>query len=152
MPNTTTFGRVTPADLPTCTQFIYNFNVIQPTNHFLFRNWPNESFQLSYYHEGMIGDFSDPDTEMWKLAETDELGIPQEIIGIIILNRKKGKMRLPEDKVEEERRLVNETPKEINVDFRRVMRRTLRDIGKDITAVEHFGTFPSSVFSCQSSD
>ena len=51
---------VLAADLPIIEQFIFTSNLLQPTNRFLFTDWPNQSAQVALYLSGLEKSFKDP--------------------------------------------------------------------------------------------
>lgn len=71
------------SDLTTAARFMYESQIQQATNRFLFLDWPNESAQIALYEASMRQTFNDPSNEMYKI--TDDSGA---MIASLILNRK----------------------------------------------------------------
>ncbi len=121
------------ADLPTLAQFIFASNLPQPTNQFLFLDWPNESAQISLYLSGMKQSFKDPRTEMYKV-----INVSGDMIASLILTRKMPPDIDPPASVTAEAPSV---PAGVNAEFHSLLRRTLAGVQKDMAGIDHFGEF-----------
>jgi hypothetical protein len=125
---------ITAADLPVLAQFIFASNLPQPTNQFLFKNWPNENAQLSLYRSGFEQTLADPETEMLKVVD-QETG---EMIASLILNRKLPSADSPLHAADSRK---PEVPDGVNRNFLALLRQTLNTVQESMAEVDHYGLF-----------
>jgi hypothetical protein len=122
------------SDLPTIAKFIYASNLAQPTNQFLFVDWPNESAQISLYLGGIEKTFHDPHYEMYRIVDNES----QEIIAGLILTRK---MPSKIDSSIPAKMEISEVPVGVNSEFRSVLGKTLAGVQKDMAEIDHYCKF-----------
>jgi hypothetical protein len=125
---------VVAADLPTLGKHIYASNVLQPTNRFLYVDWPNEAYQISRYTDSMKETFQDPNTEMFKVVDD----VSGDILASLLLARKS---TLQVDTSAAANAQPPNTPPEINPQFMALMRQTLKGVLEKMSGIDHYGEF-----------
>ncbi|KAF4626815.1 hypothetical protein G7Y89_g11342 [Cudoniella acicularis] len=75
-----------PSDLPKHASLLLSSKLALSINRLLFKNWPNEPFQLANYTKAAESGFNDKDSETWKVIDDGT----EEIVGHFVLSRKRG--------------------------------------------------------------
>lgn len=118
-------------DLTTAAGFMYESQIQQATNRFMYLNWPNESAQITLYEASMRQMFQDQSSEMYKI--TNDAG---EMIANMILTRK------THSKEEPTTAPANQTPIDLtalNPAVRPVMRNALIGVQQSMEGIDHIG-------------
>lgn len=137
-----TIAPVLAADLPTVAHFIFSSQLTQPTNQFLFSDWPNESAQVSLYLSGLEKTIDRPSIEMLKAVDNST----GEMVASLILERKTPEIEDEEASTEPEKPIS--APLGLNAEFYEFMKRALAGVQENMAQVDHFGKhcFFSSFF------
>ena len=133
-----TISPLVVTDLPTLAQFLFTSQLSQPTNQFLFSNWPNEAAQIALYIAGMEKSFADPLVEMYKATDTTS----GEIVATLILTRSKPPAAPVAAPIAETAAVSNAgttPPTGVIPAFHAVLKRMLADVQKRMDGVDHFG-------------
>jgi hypothetical protein len=125
---------VVAADLPTLGKYIYASNVSQPTNRFLYVDWPNEAYQISRYTDSMEETFQNPSTEMFKVVDD----VSGDILASVLLTRKSA---IDTDTTTPANTEPPSNPPQIDSQFMALMRQTLKGVQKKMSGVDHYGEF-----------
>ena len=131
-----TISPLLATDLPTLAQFLYTSQLSQPTNQFLFTNWPNEAAQIALYTTGMVMSFADPLVEMYKATDATS----GELVATLILTRSG-----PQAATAPSPPAGMAPPTGINPAFYAVLRRMLADVQKRMEGIDHFGKLLSVI-------
>jgi hypothetical protein len=114
---------------------LYASNVSQPTNRFLYVDWPNEAYQISRYTDSMKDTFQNPSTEMFKVVDD----VSGDILGSLLLTRKS--KVVDADELPTPNAQLLSTPPEINPQFMALMRQTLKGVQEKMSEIDHYGEF-----------
>ncbi|MCJ1316834.1 hypothetical protein MMC15_002155 [Xylographa vitiligo] len=132
-----TISPLVVTDLPILAQFLFTSQLSQPTNQFLFSNWPNEAAQIALYTTGMEKSFADPLVEMYKATDTTS----GEIVATLILTRSKPPAAPVAAPIAETAAVSNAgttPPTGVIPAFHAVLKRMLADVQKRMDGVDHF--------------
>ncbi|MCJ1439264.1 hypothetical protein MMC27_008656 [Xylographa pallens] len=124
-----TISPLLATDLPTLAQFLFASQLSQPTNQFLFTNWPNEAAQIALYTAGMEKSFADPLVEMYKATDATS----GELVATLILTRSR-----PQAATVPSSPAGIAPPTGVNSAFHAVLRRMLADVQRKMEGIDHF--------------
>ncbi|CZR55802.1 uncharacterized protein PAC_05690 [Phialocephala subalpina] len=129
-----TIAPILAADLPTVAHFIFSSQLTQPTNQFLFSDWPNESAQVSLYLSSLEKSIDLPHVKMLKAVDNST----GEMVASLILERKTPDVR--DEEASQEPEEPSSAPPGINPKFYEFMKSALSGVQKDMAEVD-FGEY-----------
>ncbi|MCJ1378615.1 hypothetical protein MMC17_001714 [Xylographa soralifera] len=132
-----TISPLVATDLPTLAQFLFASQLPQPTNQFLFTNWPNEAAQIALYTTGMEKSFADPHVEMYKATDATS----GEIVATLIVTRSRPQAAVAPPPLVETAATPpagTASPTGVNPAFHAVLKRMLADVQKRMEGIDHF--------------
>lgn len=124
------------SDLPTAARFMFESQMQQATNRFLFLDWPNEPAQMALYETSMRQTFQDPHNEMYKI--NNDSGV---MIASLILNRKICSKAADIITPTSQQQPINITT--MNPVVRPIMRSALLSVQQSMEGIDHIGTYPN---------
>lgn len=117
-------------DLPIISKFIYDSNLQQATNRFLFYDWPNEPVQMEMYLNGMEPTFKNPNNQIFKVVDNSN---KDTIASYILANHTVDNHNITESQESKPSKI----PFGVNLEFRSLLRQAVEDVQKGMKEVDH---------------
>ncbi|KAE8450110.1 hypothetical protein EG329_006891 [Mollisiaceae sp. DMI_Dod_QoI] len=120
-------------DLPTHISFLLSSKLSLAVNHFLFKDWPNETAQRALYSSAAESGFKSPDSECLKAIDNGS----GEMVAHLVLTRKKSVNAGPAAANEGDEN-PKPPPEGLDLEFLPHIMKVIKDVEKERAGIDHF--------------